>query len=334
MTMIEPQPPQNQKDLPALAKLWGKRYVQGLLDPSRLLSDRDRFQLAEVASLEGRVQTAATLRGVLNFASAQAWAKTEGLLAEEVQRHRIDVKLINPWQIAEDSHQLFEKLLDVYQQGKAPQTLATVIGPECGRVRKGVTAEDPRLLGFVSMQIHYTGERLLEAISSTERLLVQDYLKVLDDHLYMPLHRAYEAAGKKALHSIDLTAVQSLLPQSGQIAQDICSRVVQTYGTYRSQSGLLKDFKVLVSSIRDVEMFQIYLCVCLLEGSIAAFQEELFPLCVMLYPPLQVEWWLVRLLVEQLEEAFDAHLSTEIAGRFRPYLTAMQELFAAEVVGT
>jgi hypothetical protein len=332
MAMVESDS-DNQQHSPSLAKLWGKRYVQSLLGYSQSLSDRDRDQFAEVSSLEGRARTAAKLLKSLNFASAQAWSKTESLLAEEVQRHQINPQYIDPWLIARESHQLFEKVLVVYQQGKAPQSLATAIGAECGRVRRVVSAQDPRIIGFTSMQIHYTGQMLLEPLSDTEQLLMTDYFKVLDDHLYMPLQRAYEAAANQDQHSFELAAVQSLLPQSGTIAQTICHRVMQEFSSYRSYSGPLGDAQLLVSSIRDVEMFQIYLCVCALENNIAAFQEELFPLCVMLYPPLKVEWWLVRLLVELLEQAVNKRISPVLASYFHPYLQAIQELFTAEVVG-
>jgi hypothetical protein len=80
-------------------------------------------------------------------------------------------------------------------------------------------------------------------------------------------------------------------------------------------------------------MFQIYLCVCTLEHSIAAFQEELFPLCVMLYPPLKVDWWLVRSLVELLEHSMNQRLEPYQVEFFQPYLDSMQELFAIEVLG-
>ena len=320
-------------NLPSLAKLWGKRYVQSLISYSHVLSNRDRDRFSEVSSLDGRAQTAKKLLDSLKFASAQAWSKTESLLTTEVQRHGINPRLIDPWHIARNSHQLFENVLEVYYQGRAPQSLATVIGPACGQVRAEIAANDPRVLGFMSMQIHYTGQKLLEPLSQAERVLIEDYFKVLDDHLYMPLQRAYEAAAAHSPQSNPLAAVQSLMPQSGNLAQEICQYVIQKFGSYASLSGALADETVLVSSIRDAEMFQIYLCVCTLENSLAAFQEELFPLCLMLYPPLKVEWWLVRSLVEQLDQRLRLRLHPQQASCFHPYLSAMQELFSTEVIG-
>ncbi len=166
-----------------------------------------------------------------------------------------------------------------------------------------------------------------------ERILIEDYFKVLDDHLYMPLQRAYDVAASHPMNSAPLAAVQALLSQSGHIARLVCQQVIQDVGSYQSLSGSLSSPTVQVSSIRDVEMFQIYLCVCTLENSIAAFQEELFPLCVMLYPPLKVEWWLVRSLVELLEQSMNQYLEPHQIAHFQPYLDSMQQLFAVEVLG-
>ena len=106
----------------------------------------------------------------------------------------------------------------------------------------------------------------------------------------MPLQSAYSAVAKHDYDSLALSGVQQLLPTSTEIAKKIFQRVVEIYSTYRFHTGLLSNYVVKTFSIRDVEMFQVYLWVCALEGDISAIQQELFPLCVMLYPTLKVEW--------------------------------------------
>ena len=77
-------------------------------------------------------------------------------------------------------------------------------------------------------------------------------------------------------------------------------RIAQVNPTYQSHSGRLNDDNVRVSSLRDTEMFQVYLWVCILENSVSAVQQELFPLCVMLYPRLKVRWELVLQMLHLL----------------------------------
>jgi hypothetical protein len=74
--------------------------------------------------------------------------------------------------------------------------LAKAISSDVGGMRQKYTKNDPRVIGFVSMQFHYTSQVLLNQLSPLERAIVSAYFKVIDDHLYMPLQRAYTAAAK------------------------------------------------------------------------------------------------------------------------------------------
>lgn len=347
--------------IPSLAQQWAKKYLQNLQIDAQDELFPDGMNLSQVVSTEGRMQTAEKLVQSLRFVSAQAWNKTEALLAREVQQHQINPQFINPWEIAADSFGIYNKVLDVYtQQGisrqlavvmrlgdqshplyqqaievyteqVAPSQLSTVIGSEIGRLRQKYTTDDHRVIGFVSMQFHYTSQMLLELLSPVEQAMVSAYFKVIDDHLYMPLQRAYEAAAQHYYDSPALSAVQQLLPVSTEIARNICQRVIQLYPNYRTYTGNLSESLVRTSSIRDVEMFQVYLWVCALEGNIAAIQQELFPLCVMLYPTLKVKWELVRQLLHMLRQEMSDRLTPTQAKTMMPYFQALWEMFSPEV---
>ena len=309
----------------SLAGIWAKKYVEKL-------DSQDEQLFWEAKAPPMRRLTAEKLSQSLRTASSQAWAKTEILLAREIKRHGIDPELIDPWAIAQDSHRIYRKALAGYAEQAPPQRLSVLIGSDVGRLRHKYTAQDPRVIGFVSMQFHYSGQILLQQLSASEQPLVNSYFKVIDDHLYMPLQRAYEAAAAHNEHSPTLRAVQQLLPVSSEIARSICQRVAQLYANYRCYSGVLPHPSVQISSIRDVEMFQIYLCVCVLEGSVAAIQQELFPLCVMLYPTLQVSWELVRQMLHLLGQEITHRLQQEHAKTFEPYFKVLWEMFSPAVL--
>ncbi|WP_156800380.1 hypothetical protein [Thalassoporum mexicanum] len=270
----------------SLAQIWAKKYV-GKLKVESGEQSPDQRSIEEIASKVGRTQTANQLLESLRYASAQAWAKTETLLAKQVKLHDIKPELIDPWQIADDSRLLFEKSLAVYTEQHAmrsvelssitnpdtatittalptPGQLSVAIAKDVGNMRHKYTATNPLVLGFVSMQFHHSGQLLLDLLSPAEKALVGSYFKVIDDHLYMPLQRSYEAAAKHEFDSPQLKAVRSLLPISSEIALQICDRVGESYPTYQCHTGALTDPAVLISSIRDVEMFQTYLCLCVL----------------------------------------------------------------------
>jgi hypothetical protein len=314
--------PIDQADHLSLTKLWAKKYVQSLLSVS--------WETSSPQST-GRSQTAEKLLETLRFASSQAWAKTEALLADEMKRHQISSKLIDPWQIAGDSRLLFEKATECYTAQLSPEQFSVVIAPACGRIRQHYTANDPRILGFMSMQFHYSGQLLLEQLPQHEKKEVQEYLKVMDDHLYMPLQRSYEAAAQHDYNSPALVAVRQLLPITTQFAESICAAVAQQYSQYQCYSGSLNNLEVRISSIRDVEMFQVYLCLSVLEGGIAAVQQELFPLCVMLYPPLKVHWDLVRQMLNLLEQEIQKRLAAEHYEIFAHYIQLLQGMFAPDI---
>jgi hypothetical protein len=342
---------------PSLAQIWAKKYIKDLAVDPQAEIQFNTLSSEGVLSKEGRVGTVEKLQKSLRFTSAQAWAKTEQLLAQQVQKHRINHELIDPWQVAIDSRFLFEKALNVYTEEAPvrdvslfldhartttaiesatelppPARLSVAIAQDVGKIRQKYTANDPRIIGFVSMQFHYSGLLLLDLLSPIERAAVGSYFKVIDDHLYMPLQRSYEAAATQSFDSPALRAVRQLLPISSEIAKVVCDRVADRYPLYQCYSGHLNSAAIRVSSVRDAEMFQVYLCLCVLEGNFSSLQQELFPLCMMLYPPLKVGWELIHYMLRLVGQEISDRLSEEHVTEFRPYIRALWEMFADDVV--
>ncbi|ESA34462.1 hypothetical protein N836_01255 [Leptolyngbya sp. Heron Island J] len=305
-----------------LAQLWAKRYVISVEEYNEQGSD---------ASLESRPAIVEHLTSELRSASAKAWNLTESLLAQEVKRHRINSTLIDPWSVAGDVRRVYVKALMAYANYISPRQLSVKIASSLGAIRKRYTAGDPRLIGFVSMQFHHCGQMLVEAAPQEERDLLFSYFKVIDDHLYMPLQRAYEAAARYAYDDERLKVIQALLPYSTEIANTVVNRVNQLYPNYQCYTDLLNSEVVRMSSVRDTEMFQIYLWTCVLEQSLAPIQQELFPLCVMLYPTLKVNWELVRQMLHLLGREFNRYVEQEQVQHYAPYHQALWEMFSPSV---
>lgn len=305
-----------------LSKLWAKKYVQKLTEPE---------EAWEASSKNMRSITAQRLLQSLRSTSVQAWTKTEALLAKEVKRHGINYRLIDPWEIAKDSHFLYEKALLAYSELVIPRRLCVWVASDVSRIRQKYTEIDPRVIGFVSMQIHYGGQLLLETLPEQEQTTVDTYFQVIDDHLYMPLQRFYEAAAGYDYDSPVLQLLREVLPSNSEIARNIARRMIELYPNYRCHSGNLSDLSVITSSIRDIEMFQIYLWVCVLEDNIAAIQQELFPLCVMLYPTLGVRWELVRQMLHLMRMELKKRLEPPQLSLFMPFFQALWDMFSPDV---
>jgi hypothetical protein len=181
------------------------------------------------------------------------------------------------------------------------------------------------------MEFHYLGTFLLESLSQAEQLQFVPYLKIIDDYLHIPFGEIQATAGNHDRNSKTLIAVQHLLQNTTQIASVVYDRVSAQHQGYRSSNGYLTDTIVKLSSIRDVEIFQSYLCLCALEGGIRPVQQELFPLCVMLYPRLHVSWKLVQDMLLVLFWEIHDRLPAEDVMVFLPYLRTLTEMFSDDV---
>jgi hypothetical protein len=325
----------------SLAQQWAKKYVRNL--------DSDKNKSAtgssasgddaifggqpeeEVEVVEQVAVVAKTLQGALRNASSQAWQRTEAFLNREVLRHDIDPELIDPWEVSKDIHDIYKKTIAAYSEALPAYKLSLRINHDVAAVRTKYTAIDPRVIAFVSIQFHTTGEILLQDLQPKTQEAVRNYFKVIDDHLYMPLHRAYDAAAQHHFDSPALKLVQHFLPYSTEIAQSICQRVIEIYPNYRCLNGPLNKPIIRTSSVRDVEMFQIYLWVCLLENDLEALQQELFPLCVMIYPGLNVSWELVQQMIFLLGKEFQLRSQDMDTQVLMPFYAALREMFSPAV---
>jgi hypothetical protein len=303
------------------SEAWAKKYLQRLSDQDALTLQKED-QPATVA-----VKLMQSLRST----SAHAWIRTEGLLSQEIVRHEVNANLIDPWEVARDAYSVYEKTLSAYAEGVSPARLSIAIAGQLGQIRRKYTAVDPRVIGFISMQFHYTGQMLMEPLSPSHQKALGDYFKVIDDHLYMPLQRAYAAAAQHSYDSPQLLAVRRLLPLCTDIAHRIVDRVVKLYPAYNCHTGKLSEPAIRISSVRDVEMFQVYLWVCVLENNVSAVQQELFPLCVMLYPRLKVRWELVRQMIHMMGTEARSLLDPEQVAYYQPYHQVLWSMFSPSV---
>jgi hypothetical protein len=271
------------------------------------------------------------LTDTLKLASEIAWSKVEAILGEQIERHAIDPSLINPLEIGADTRTLYRKAIDAYADREPVFRLSVLVGKDIIQVRRKYSQTDALVLGFVTLQFQYTSKILLGCLSESERSEFAPYLKVVDDYLHIPYGEINEAAANQPPNSRGLLAVQHLLQQTTKIASAVYDRASSQHPGYRSSSGYLSDREVKNSGIRDVEIFQSYLCWCVLEESMSPVQQELFPICVMLYPKLHVSWELVQDMLLILFWEISDRLPAADVMVFLPYLRTLTEMFSSHV---
>ncbi len=315
----------------SLAVSWAKKYYSSIAARENQ-AQRQIPQSPESNNFDGnRAKIVDKLTETLKVASEIAWGKVEAVLGEQIERHAIAPGLINREEIARDTRTLYGKAIDAYGDREPVFRLSVLVGKDIVRVRRKYSETDPLVLGFVTLEFQYTSKILLGCLSESERSEFAPYLKVVDDYLHIPHGEINEAAADHSPNSKALLAVQHLLQHTTQIASAVYDRASAQHQGYRSKSGYLSDREVKISGIRDVEIFQSYLCWCVLAESIGPIQQELFPICVMLYPKLHVTWELVQDMLLILFWEISDRLPAEDLMVFLPYLRTLTEMFSSDV---
>ncbi|CAA9305102.1 hypothetical protein AVDCRST_MAG84-377 [uncultured Microcoleus sp.] len=315
----------------SFAVSWAKKYYSTVAARENQ-APRQIPPSPELSNFEGnRAKIVDKLTNTLKLASEIAWSRVEALLGEQIERHALNPSLINSLEIAADTRTLYRKAIDAYADREPIFRLSVLVGKDIIQVRRKYSETDPLVLGFVTAQFQYTSKILLGCLSESERSEVAPYLKVVEDYVHIPYGEINEAAANQPANSRALLAVQHLLQHTTQIASAVYERASSQHQGYRSSSGYLSDREVKISGIRDVEIFQSYLCWCVLEGSIRPVQQELFPICVMLYPKLHVSWELVQDMLLILFWEICDRLPAEDLTVFVPYLRTVTEMFSSDV---
>ena len=315
----------------SLAINWAKKYYSaveaGKNQTLRIIQENPQSINVE----ENRAKIVDKLTDILKVASEIAWGRVEATFGQEIKYQGIDPNLINPSEIIADTGKFYHKAIEAYADREPIFRLSVLAGKDMIEMRRKYSQTDPLVLAFVALEFQYTNKILLGCLSESERMQFAPYLKILDDYLHIPYGEINLAAANLAPNSKALLAVQHLLQHTSQIANAVYDRASSHHQGYRSSSGYLTDAEVKTSGIRDIEIFQSYLCWCVLEGSLRPVQQELFPMCVMLYPKLHVSWELVQDMLLIMFWEISDRLSAEDLMVFLPYLRTVTEMFSSDV---
>ena len=347
----------NKAPVERLVTLWSKRYTPDLsslsLENSKIMSS----ELIETASLKGREKTIAKLNRLIEINCKCAGIQTSSLFS-------YIPNIVNLWEsqcIAQLVGQIYDTVLEVYKdQSLSPaflseilkaatgdfsvyvQELRTMPGLELSTLKQlvkslegiyeqlrqqYVSSRDSRSIGFMSTQFHLSSRLLINRLTVSEKLLIAPYFKFVEEQVCIPWQRVCLAAAKHEINSPTLGIVQQLLPVSMDIAKSVHRQAVRLNPNHHSLRGKLDAPVVRASSIRDVEMFQGYLWLCVLEGNTSSVEEELLPLCKMVFPSINVTWELVEQLLPLLVTEIKLRVKPEQMKLVQPYTDTMEKLF-------
>ncbi|MGB3615191.1 MAG: hypothetical protein WBA10_15465, partial [Elainellaceae cyanobacterium] len=190
-------------------------------------------------------------------------------------------------------------------------------------------AKDWCTLGFITTEINFSNALLLEELSPVERVLITAYFDFLEEQVALPWQRMCAAAARHDVQAPLFKLVEQMLPQSSDIALAVYNQACTTFPKYQSPRGSLGSAAVKHSSLRDLSMFQAYLWLAVLQGSLHVIEQELIALCIVVLEKIGVPWKMtaqgIQMLVDEIHSRLDANESKLL----KPYTDGMVKAFKA-----
>lgn len=334
-----------------LTKIWLSRYLPnlGLLPQATRHFFEER--LAVVISEDSRQETQKKLLRVIDTDCIMAAIQAQKLVAESGQVLQLGEARELSMQISKVYKSLlvlyvedfvFSPVLDLlhnFETREAKMLALEKIVPAFDRLMNALrpllvqlqslyaTSKNRRAIGFLTTQLHLSRQRILARLDSYERLWLSPYLQLIEDFVCIPWQRVCVAATRAMPEQVLMA--QKLLFSSETIAGQVYQRALRTFPNHMSRQGRIQSSAVQQSSVRDLSMFQAYMWLCVLEGNLSSVQEELLPLCMLVFPCAQVKWNFVVQGIRWLIEEIQAELEPKQQQLFMLTAAPIERLFVA-----
>ncbi|NEP63539.1 MAG: hypothetical protein F6K31_42690 [Symploca sp. SIO2G7] len=157
---------------------------------------------------------------------------------------------------------------------------------------------------FLTSQISITSASLLAVLDPVEQAMFKPYCDLLEEYVSIPWSRLCAAATQYNQASRQYQLVERLLENSSNISLTAYQKLSQQFSSYAINRGGLNDLKIKRSALRDFDMFQVYLWLCLLQGNLDVIENELVIFCDYVFKGMGIPWRMVtmgtRLLLEEI----------------------------------
>lgn len=195
-----------------------------------------------------------------------------------------------------------------------------------------IESKNPRAIGYLTTQLHLSRQKILSRLDAHERLWLTPYIQLTEELICMPWPRVCAAANHYSPQTQTVTAIiTKVIPRTELIAANVYQKMQQTYPNHVSRRGRIQSSGVEASSLRDLNMFQTYIWLALLEDNLSVIKNELLPLCLIVFPCSKVDWTLVQKSLQWLGEEISTHLTEQEAQIFSSYFRPIQVIFARNV---
>ncbi len=329
---------------------WASRYQPHL---DALVAPNQEFpiaQLLEHLSSVGRKRTVDQVRRHLKINCELAGLDAHRLFAQS--QNVINLAKIRHLSIYVE--RIYDRLLTFYQEQaqQAPtmtisgrtevhqmpiaslppiSLLADALAPLLNDLREAhLVDEDPRTIGFVTTQFHFTTKAIFKRLKKWDQVLLYPYLQFAEEQVCIPWQEVCQMALRYPAHSPEVLMVEAMIQMSDRIAFAVYQQGRQQLPEMRSSRGDMSHPEVAASIVRDTNMFQGYLWLSFLQGDMSAVQNRLLPLCLMVFPSVGVSWEWVYQMLEMMIEQVKNQLTPLQWEAVRPVAEQLLETFMME----
>ena len=255
--------------------------------------------------------------------------------------------------ITEFAFLIYKKLLTIYQQQSLQNTFLRLTNknqeiltnfniPEIDFLvytlepvltmfqEQHLACTDSRCLSFISTQLHFTNRLILNHLEPAETLLLSPYLMFLEEHVAIPWHRVCLAAAKYKFNSKELAILTQMFPAASHIAESVYYQLLESLPNYQSRRGNLSQTDIRDSCLRDLNIFQVYIWLCMLEKTLAPIETELLPMCMILVEIFDIKWELTQKWCELITNQLEIFINPEYKHFLQPYTQEVRNLFFRE----
>jgi len=332
-----------------LVSIWAERYLPRLSELDLADSPADRDELRRMSTVSGRVETADKLPENLVKERCRLAAVRVRSTYEHLPEGCGFREVLN---LAKFSTPVYLKLLEVYQESAANaeskdalqasfgdsslaawgmpnvNKLSSVLEPALLAFQEQhLIAKDWCTLGFITTEINLSNALLLKDLSPVERVLITTYFDFLEEQVALPWQRICATAARYDVDAPLFKLVERMLPQASDIALAVHNRACKAFPNYRSPRGSLDSPAVKHSSLRDLCMFQAYLWLAALQGSLQVVEQELVALCIVVLEKIGVPWKMTAQGIQMLIDEIDSRLDADESKLLKPYADGMVRAF-------
>ncbi len=335
-----------------LLKIWIARYLPDLGSISSHVRRHVEQRLRSSIADDARLATSQTISNRLKLDCALATVDTSQLLS------RTEALSQDAWELQKLSikiEQIYRALIDGYAKsfifspvveyihvlesdtGKLEaaalviprfENLILTVGPLIRELKAIYFSSINRhMIGFMTTQMHLTRKRILSHLTPYECTWLVPYLQVLDELICMPWQRICSVAVSKTDITKSIALVKKMMPRVNSISAFTYQQAISVFPHHISCQGRLQSAAVQSSSLRDLNMFQAYIWLCILEDSVSVIEKQLLPLCIQVFSLTNIQWSLASFGVQTIIERIYQQLTPTEQILFTKHGDIIKQLF-------